>query len=128
MSILAPIIVGIHLTSVHYAMPENSSQGDYNNVNPGIYARWESGLILGAYYNSNRATSIYVAKAFDLPIRKTEIIVGGITGYSRKPILPLIAVSYSRKFSEQINYRITACPPSRISAGVIHFSIERNWK
>lgn len=75
---------GVHLGSYH------SSPG-YNNVNPGVYVRTGNGLQVGAYYNSYKHPSVYVAKFVPLS-RHVDFMYGLATGYPW-PVAPVGALS-----------------------------------
>jgi hypothetical protein len=72
--------VGLHLVSGH-------TQGGLNNTNPGIYARFDSGLTVGAYRNSFRRNSVYLGYTVETsPTDRLSVAVtaGAITGYQRE--------------------------------------------
>lgn len=72
--------VGLHLVSVH------DSEG-MNNFNPGVYARFDNGVTVGAYRNSFRRNSVYLG--YTLETSATDrfslaMTIGGITGYQKR--------------------------------------------
>lgn len=81
---------GIHIGSKHYP------QYSYNNSNPGIYVRMESGMTYGAYYNSERRMSFYGGYTYQVN-EKIAVTVGLISGYSlgrdKTRIYPMIVPS-----------------------------------
>jgi hypothetical protein len=71
--------VGLHLVSAH-------QHGGLNGINPGIYARFDSGLTLGTYRNSYGRQSVYAAETFETDQVhgfSAALTVGAITGYGR---------------------------------------------
>ena len=92
--------IGAHVRSWH------SAQG-YNNVNPGLMVRTESGLTAGAYCNSeSRSERFSTAKRCRLaaylgqhadwalaPGLKVGLTGGALVGYSRAKVLPFIVPS-----------------------------------
>ena len=63
----------------------------YNNFHPHI--RYEDGrYIAGAYYNSESAISLYIAKSIEFSLFSVEL--GAVTGYSNNIILPLLRFVY----------------------------------
>ena len=82
LSILAGLTIGMHIATVH--IPHRDYQ---NDINPGMYVQHtETGLTVGAYHNTLRRTSVYVAKVFNtgkLFGMQTNVMLGGITGYKR---------------------------------------------
>jgi hypothetical protein len=83
-SALLPVRVGLHLASVH-SLPY------YNNSNPGVYAVWQNGLVLGALRNSLGVPSAYAGYAMDSGRfaggqLSVAVTVGAITGYKWRAI------------------------------------------
>src|SRR3546814_18207296 len=67
----------------------------YNNVNPGLYARCDSGLQVGGYYNSERNFTGYVAYLKDVKIAGPLSVWGSVglaTGYRRHDVLPIALI------------------------------------
>jgi hypothetical protein len=84
----APETVGLHLGTWH------SDPGFCSNT-PGVYARWQSGLTVGAYKNSAcRSYSGYAGWTWETEGRvRAAITVGAVTGYKLASVLPLVAPS-----------------------------------
>lgn len=79
---------GVHLGSIH------DSKG-FNNVNPGIYVRLDSGFTAGTVYNSERKQSVYAGWTFEHHFTSkfsAAVTVGGITGYAM-PVTPMVIPS-----------------------------------
>jgi hypothetical protein len=68
--------VGIHLVSAH-------QHGGLNNINPGVYARLDNGVTVGAYRNSYKRTSAYLGYTAETFADRVSLglTVGAITGY-----------------------------------------------
>lgn len=112
-SALAPIRVGLHLASVH-------SAATYNNSNPGIYAVWQNGLVLGALRNSLGVPSAYAGYALDSGRfagghLSAAVTVGAITGYKWRAIdvrterCPTPAVDPATIYSKSGSYYAALC-------------------
>lgn len=92
--------IGVHIGSRH-------SEHGYNNVNPGLMVRTESGLTAGAYCNSeSRSERFPGAKRCQLaaylgqhadweltPGLKVGLTGGVLVGYSRAKVLPFVVPS-----------------------------------
>lgn len=92
--------VGVHVGSWH-------SNPGYNNVNPGVMARADSGLTAGAYCNSESRSERFPTaprcqlaayagyhRDWDLaPGLKVGLTGGVLTGYSRAQVLPFVVPS-----------------------------------
>lgn len=124
---LLPSTVGLHLGTKH-------SSAGYNNTNPGVYARWHSGITAGVYYNSERATSAYAGYLWETaaytPLQlQAGLLVGAVTGYRARQITPLLVPSLSAALPAT-NYRarLTYVPKAeKGSAHALHLSIEVNF-
>lgn len=107
--------VGLHLATWH-------TEPGLNDANPGIYLRDASGWTAGAYYNSQRRTSVYFGKTWQAG--PWALTAGGVTGYRAAPVLPLLIPS-----AKLGPLRLALIPPiKRRAAGGIHLSIEKEWK
>ena len=117
------LTLGLHLGTWH----ENSRFSDFN---PGVYAIASSGLTGGLYLNSERRPSAYLGCTFYTPGRNFALLVGGVTGYSQAPLVPMVVPSARWKLGEGVYGRISLLskPPGRDwgLAGA-HFSVERSW-
>ena len=77
--------LGFHLGSQHLPAQQ------YNNANPGVYYIHGSGATIGTYYNSERRQSVYAGWTWDSGPWRLQ--VGGITGYERAKVLPMVVPS-----------------------------------
>lgn len=80
---LAPAVVGFHMVSHHTnSGREHTIRGqEWNNVNPGIYARWANGFTAGLYENSLRETTTYAGWTWQTPGEMFALTAGVATGY-----------------------------------------------
>lgn len=109
--------VGLHLGSVH--LPKK----DFNNVNPGIYYQWDSGVTVGTFYNSERRQSVYAGWTWEWG--RLNLTAGLITGYRRASILPLAAPSVKLGTVGQVTWRLIFLPRvERSGAHVLHLTAE----
>lgn len=122
---LEGIILGLHLMSYHDA-------GNFNNVNPGIYIKHESGVTVGTYYNSVKRQSYYGGYTFKpidaLP--NLDVTVGVVTGYPSMPVAPLFIPSYTfYKSDDGLRARAAFLPRfgDVQPANVIHFMVEKSF-
>ena len=79
--------LGRHLVSYHVP-------AEYNNANPGGYARFDCGVQVGAYYNSEKRLSAYAGYLAELSQGRVSLWASGavVTGYPKIPIAPLALV------------------------------------
>jgi hypothetical protein len=123
---LKPVAVGLHIGSHH---TEAREFGTWNNRNAGLYARWESGLVVGTLRNSERRQSVYVGRVFQTERWHglgADLTVGGITGYARD-VSPLVALSGSLKVGKT-TARLSYLPKSHPkSSAAVHLSMERSF-
>jgi hypothetical protein len=117
--------LGLHLGSRHsnYDQP-------WNDVNPGLYARFDNGVIVGTLRNSERAQSYYAGWSRDWPLTTrldAGITLGLITGYKRADVLPLVVPSIRLGFTENVGLRTSLLVnPDKRGAHAVHLSVE--WK
>lgn len=105
------IAIGLHIGTYHFDRTR-----DYQEVNPGIYARCE-GVAAGVYFNSERKTSAWIGVE-----RKTGPVdwtFGAVVGYTRSPVLPLVVPSYKVGTA-----RISLLLPLEKGGGGLHISYE----
>lgn len=75
--------VGLDLVSAH--IPHAADQ---NNVNPGIYARFDNGLLLGTYRNTIRRQSLLIAYQHDFNAT-FGVLIGAVSGYQKhREVIP----------------------------------------
>ena len=113
----ADTIYGLHLGSHH--LPAR----DFNNFNPGAYVRWSNGITVGGYYNSERKTSAYVGYTYEWG--SLAVTLGGITGYKRMAVLPMIVPSVKLGKINDATFRLAALPKlEKSGAAVLHLMVE----
>lgn len=87
--------IGLHLGSWH-------AEPDYNNFNPGLFARSECEILrgqpqIGVFYNSEEEVSVYAGIEFEYDrdaMGTPFLIIGVATGYERAPIAPLVNIGF----------------------------------
>jgi hypothetical protein len=100
------VTIGAHLVSTH--IPAQSYQ---NNFNPGFYLRMNSGLTIGAYYNTLKRSSYYLA--WTTPeFAYMSVTMGVVSGYQKK----LVHVETTK----------TPCDPE--SSGCYHLHTTGTWE
>ena len=110
-------VYGVHIGSQHFPGK------DYNNINPGAYVRYDSGFTLGAYYNSERRVSAYAGYTYEWG--RFGITLGGITGYKRMAILPMVVPTLRLGQIGPATIRLAFLPKiEKSGATVIHFMAE----
>ena len=107
----ASLILGLHLATAHV-------RTDLNNVNPGVYVQCNS-LVVGAYHNSVRRTTLYGGTT--IAVGPVDVLLGVATGYGnlRPVVVPSILVGPVRVH--------LLLPSSKTARGGIHFSVEREF-
>lgn len=111
---ITALAIGLHLGTYHF-----DRAAGYNEVNPGVYLRGES-FTVGAYRNSERANSAYVAYRA-LAVGPASLHVGAVTGYKRAPVAPLAVA----EFAVSKHARVVLIPPSpQGDKGGVHFALE----
>lgn len=116
---LLPETVGAHVASWHV-------HEGFNNVNPGLYARWDSGLTMGAYWNSERAMSAYAGWTFSFQEDRYALTVGAVSGYQRAAVLPLVVPSVKLRLTEQASVRLSWVLGPK-GGEALHLSVERRF-
>ena len=114
------LAIGVHLGTVHTNIDPGYTP---NNINPGIYLETSGNYMVGAYYNSDRKSTIYVGKA--LHYGNAQLMVGLATGYSR-PVVPAIIPAYNVPLAKDFYGKIWYVPKVNSGAEAVHFSIE--WR
>jgi|GEM_PF-1423964 len=121
---LAPSTMGLHIGSHHFTARES---GTWNDSNPGLYARWDSGLVLGTLRNSERRQSVYAAYVMESQRwngLSAAVMVGGITGYSRS-VSPMASVSVAAAVTDRALVRVSLLPKAYPKgSAVVHLSTE----
>jgi hypothetical protein len=125
--VLTPVIIGLHLATAHFGAPASA---ELNSVTPGVYMRTADGLTLGAFRNSHGAGSAYVAWTWSTADGRWSITAGGVTGYPRASVSPLLAPSVRLPLGDIAPgwvARLAYLPkPHSDGAHGLHLSIERN--
>lgn len=117
---LAGLVVGLHLFSWH-------SAPDFNDLNPGVYLKTPTGYTAGTYFNSERKQSFYAGRTFNV-YEPLDVTVGGITGYSRGPLLPMVVPSMSVPVGDATSLRVIYLPKLEPKgAHVLHGTWERKF-
>lgn len=112
---------GLHIGSQHYPAKE------WNNSNPGVYYRSDSGLTVGAYYNSHRRPSVYIGQQWSTELWGFEpsIAIGLITGY-KLPVM--VAPSIATPAIGSIRARVAFLPKiEKSGSSVVHLMLERKF-
>lgn len=119
-----PTHMMVHVASAH-------TKSGYNNINPGVGLRWADaqgdGPVAGVYYNSERSTSVYVAYSWNWQITgpvNAQLTVGGIGGYKRATVVPMILPSVALRLTPLTSVRLSGAPPVRGIPGFAHISFE----
>lgn len=129
---LADWIIGIHLFTQH--QPQRyTARGShrYESFTPGLYGRSASGMTLGAYRNSYGDASAYAGWTFETNDRRWALLVAGVVGYKRSPLLPLVVPSVRFSIDDQWAWRIAATPKppgSNGGAAMMHLTVERQFQ
>jgi hypothetical protein len=113
--------MGLHLGSIH-------DKRGFNNTNPGLYLKTESGLTIGAVVNSENNPAFYMGKTYAKPLAfgDLSVTVGGIYGYALAPIVPLAVPSLGLVCGEKTTCRISFLAQlHKNGANALHFSIEK---
>lgn len=113
-----PETYGLHLATGH-------SRGGYESQTPGVYLRWNSGLTLGAYRNSDGRDSAYAAWTFSDRHDRLALTVGAVSGYGHG-VKPLLAPSVRLPLTEHVSARLTVLPRYEKGSAAVHLSIE--WR
>jgi hypothetical protein len=111
---------GVHVGSVH-------DRDGFNNVNPGLYVRLDSGLTLGTVYNSERRQSYYAGWTWSAPLHErveASVTLGAITGYETG-VLPMAVPSLAVAVGDNTKLRVSWLQKVyKRGANAVHFSIE----
>ena len=81
------LAIGMHIGTYHF----DRSRG-YNEVNPGAYVVCDR-VTAGVYRNSLRKPSFYAGYTFERLLGPVDLTVGGVTGYPRAKLMPLLVPS-----------------------------------
>jgi hypothetical protein len=122
-----PASIGVHVATAHFTSGEEQmGPRGWNSVNPGVYARWGNGVTVGGFRNSEYRTSFYAGWTLADKSDTLALIVGGVTGYDRSPVLPLVVPSVRIGLGNTgISARLSLLlPPNPKRTGAIHLSLE----
>lgn len=115
-----PALVGAHLATWH-------AKPGFEAATYGIYARWENGVTLGALRNSEGRASVYLAKTWSTSDGRFSLTAGGITGYTSRPLNPMLVPSYAHKMGSGTAIRVSFLPRSyKGGSSAIHLSLEKS--
>lgn len=129
---LADWLIGIHLFTQHQPASYDGPHGRhrYESITPGVYARAPSGLTFGAYRNSYGDPAAYAGVTLETRDRRWALLLAGVVGYHRSPLLPLIVPSVRFEIDERWAMRIAATPKppgSDRGAAMVHLTVERQF-
>jgi hypothetical protein len=97
----------------------------YNNINPGLGYRWDSGWNVGYYDNSYGKPAFYVVKDWQWNAR-WGVVLGVASGYkeeNRTGFVPLVALTFRQPITDAVSLNVQALPPISNSAGVVHLTV-----
>lgn len=116
------LILGLHLITGHADTPPGV---ELHSRTPGIYVRMPSGATLGAYRNSHGSSSAYAGWTWSTADGRWSITAGGVTGYPRAPVVPLLVPSLRIPITDDAALRLSALAKAhRDGAAGIHLSVE----
>lgn len=123
---VTPWIVGFHLFSLHDpgCYQERGNCIPYNKTTTGVYAKSPSGFTYGGYTNSYGDPSAYAGWTFETRDRRFALLVGGVTGYERSPLLPLVVPSVRVPVTRTMSLRLAGLPRTGLGAAVVHLALE----
>lgn len=111
--------LGIHVASLHQPVRRPNGQ-KFNNSNPGVYLRWDNGVTVGSYRNSEYRTSVYAGWTWANSACGPAVTFGVITGYA-KGTIPLIVPSICVLDHVRVSF-IPKIEPK--GSNVLHLSLE----
>lgn len=121
-ALAAPIVaIGMHMGTIH-------STDNFNDFNPGLYAKNEAGVTVGSFYNSERRQSFYGGWTWS-PHKNFDITFGGITGYKAATVQPLVLPTVHFEVAKDVRARIGYVPKFHTNgAHAVHFMLEYRFK
>jgi hypothetical protein len=111
--------IGLHVGSRHEPVRRPNGQ-KFNNSNPGVYLRWDNGMTVGSYRNSEYRTSVYAGWTWANSACGPAVTFGVITGYA-KGTIPLIVPSLCVLDHVRVSF-IPKIEPK--GSNVLHLSLE----
>lgn len=121
-------IIGLHLWSTHFGACYEQALvcKPYAAATQGIYWRAPSGLTVGGFRNSYGGDSAYAGWTFETQDGRFALMVGGVTGYRRAAVLPIVAPSVRFELGAGVALRVAGLPKAGHSAApVLHLALER---
>lgn len=124
----APDVIGVHIGSVHSNNYDPVAKRNWNNANPGLYARWDN-VVVGTYYNSIRKQSVYAGYAVPV-LPYLDVVLGGVTGYNgpgyrAKAIMPMVVPSLHIPITDAVSVRFNlAIGVGKGSATALNLALE----
>lgn len=114
--------LGFHVASYH-------SRPGFCNINPGLYYRWENGIQIGGYRNSQCRPSFYGGWFVETEGRvRAGIGLGVVSGYRGRGILPVLMPSVAVSVTEHQSLRFIYFPKTHPkAAAVFHMTIEHRF-
>jgi len=114
--------LGLHVASYH-------SRPGFCNLNPGVYYRWDNGVQVGGYRNSQCRPSLYAGWFIETEgTVRAGIGLGAVNGYRGKGILPVLMPSIAVSITEQQSLRFIYFPKTHPkAAAVFHMTIEHRF-
>jgi len=119
--------IGLHLVSWH-------SQEGYTGTNPGVYAKSECGVTVGAYRNSEARLTVYGAYTLDPPKLPVWASVGVATGYGpqygeARPLTPVFIVGLKSPQFSGYRFRLGYIPKlgQMNNTHVLHLMLEKEF-
>lgn len=123
-------IIGLHLLSLHApnCYDDRGQCRRYEVATTGLYAKAPSGLTFGGYTNSYGKPSAYAGWTFETRDKRFALLVAGVTGYARAPVVPLVAPSVRFEIGQWTALRVAGMPRfEKGGASVLHLAIERTF-
>lgn len=127
---LADWIIGLHLLSLHHPATyvDDGVVRRYERETHGVYARAPNCLTLGAYRNSYGDPALYVGCTLQSKSKTFALLLGGVVGYERAAVLPLVIPSVRIALGRDIALRIAGAPRfEKGGASVLHIAAERSF-
>lgn len=117
--ILAALAAPVHATTVGLHWTTKHAHAGYCEYNPGLYVRTDDGFTAGTYRNSECRQSVYIGQTFTHGIY--SVTVGGVTGYTRRTVTPMIVPSVALPLADGVSLRLA------LAARAVHVSVERKF-
>lgn len=119
--------LGIHTVTWH-DHATTSDGAPYHSVTPGLYVRTDAGLTLGVLSNSIGRISTYAGWTWHTDEQRpisAALTAGGITGYTDRPVRPLLIPSLRTRLTDTTSVRVLLLPKgSPKSAAAVSLAFE----